>query len=179
MDDREAVDEAALRQYTFNVGDFSRDLAAVTVRLDAARARLVAGAPEARTGRAGAVALPAEARTHQTSKAGSPGSRVAECAAMRGGAVRDTWPGPAVCLVRRRPLETGELKTSLSQALVDTAWDTQVRRSGRRWPIAPCCADGKPRLGRGDDAGRRWPGWQHPRTWVILAHFFVGRRTLR
>ena len=42
MDHREASDdEAALRQYTFNVGDFLRDLAAVTVRLDAARARLV------------------------------------------------------------------------------------------------------------------------------------------
>ena len=42
MDHPEAMDdEAALRQYTFNVGDFSRDLAAVTVRLDAARARLV------------------------------------------------------------------------------------------------------------------------------------------
>ena len=42
MDPREAIDdEAALRHYTFTVGDFSRDLAAVTVRLDAARARLV------------------------------------------------------------------------------------------------------------------------------------------
>ena len=34
MDPREAMDDdAALRQYTFAVGDFSRDLAAVTVRL--------------------------------------------------------------------------------------------------------------------------------------------------
>jgi hypothetical protein len=42
VDHREASDdEAALCQYTFDVGDFSRDLAAVTVRLDAARARLV------------------------------------------------------------------------------------------------------------------------------------------
>jgi hypothetical protein len=42
MDDHKAVDEnAALRQYTFDVGDLSRDLAYVTVRLDAARAHLV------------------------------------------------------------------------------------------------------------------------------------------
>jgi hypothetical protein len=42
VDHREASDEdAGLRQYTFDVGDFSCDLAAVTVRLDAARARLV------------------------------------------------------------------------------------------------------------------------------------------
>jgi hypothetical protein len=34
MDPRKAMDdEAALRHYTFNVGDFSRDLAAVTVRV--------------------------------------------------------------------------------------------------------------------------------------------------
>jgi hypothetical protein len=42
VDHPEAIDDdAALRQYTFDVGDFSRDLVAVTVRLDAARARLV------------------------------------------------------------------------------------------------------------------------------------------
>jgi hypothetical protein len=42
IDHQEAVDEdAALRHYTFNVGDLSRDLAYVTVRRDAARARLV------------------------------------------------------------------------------------------------------------------------------------------
>ena len=46
---------------------------------------------------------------------------VAEFAAMRVVAVRDTLPGPDVCLVLRRPLETGELKTSLSHALIDTA----------------------------------------------------------
>jgi hypothetical protein len=42
MDHREAIyDDAALRRYTFDVGDLSRDLAYVTVRMDAARARLV------------------------------------------------------------------------------------------------------------------------------------------
>ena len=49
MEPREAMDdEAALRQYTFNVGDFSRDLAAVTVRLVLRDLeRVLAAAPEA------------------------------------------------------------------------------------------------------------------------------------
>lgn len=53
-------------------------------------ARLVEGAPAARSVLAMAATLPAEAWARQTSKAGSQGRMVAECATMRGGAVRDT-----------------------------------------------------------------------------------------
>lgn len=45
---------------------------------------------------------------------------VAECTARRVVAVRDTLPGPDVWLGLRRHLETGELKTSLCNAPVDT-----------------------------------------------------------
>jgi SRSO17 transposase len=94
-------------------------------------------------------------------------------------AVRDTLPGPDVWLVLRRHLETGELKTYLSNAPVDTALETQVRMSGMRWPMETCFEDGKQLLGMGDDEVRSWTGWHHHMTLVILAHFFVVRMSLR
>src|SRR6266852_7257404 len=143
------------------------------------RERLVEGAPEARTVVEVAAALPAKAWTRQTIKAGSQGPMVAECATLRVVAVRDAGPGPEVWLVRRRHGETGELKTSLCNAPVDTALEALGRMSGMRWPIDTCCEDGKQLLGMGDDAVRSWTGWQHHMTLVILAHFFVVRLSLR
>ena len=98
---------------------------------------------------------------------------------MRVVAVRDALPGPEVWLVLRRHLETGELKTSLSNAPVDMAWERQVRMSGMRGPIDTCCEDGKQLLGMGDYEVRSWTGWHHHMTLVILAHFFVVRMSLR
>ena len=94
-------------------------------------------------------------------------------------AVRDTLPGPEGWLVLRRHIETGELKTSLCHAPVDTVLEKLVHMSGMRWPIATCCEDSKQRLGMGDDAGRSWTGWYHHMTLIILAHFFVVRMSLR
>jgi len=143
------------------------------------RERLVEGAPEARTVRGVAPALPAAVWPRQTSKAGSQGPMVAEGAALRVVAVRDTLPGPAVWVGRRRHLEPGELKTSLCHAPVDTALEKLGHMSGRRWPIATCCEDRKHLLGMGDDAVRSWTGWHHHRTLSMLAHFFVVRMRLR
>jgi SRSO17 transposase len=143
------------------------------------RERLVEGAPEARTVLAMAGALPAEAWIRQTIKEGSQGPMVADFAAIRVVAVRDTLPGPAVWVVLRRHIETGELKTYLCNAPVDTTLETRVRMSGMRWPIETCFEDGKQLLGMGDDAVRSWTGWHHHMTLVILAHFFVVRMSLR
>ena len=143
------------------------------------RERLVAGAPEVRTVLEVAAALPVEAWSRQTIKEGSQGPMVAACVAMRVIAVRDAWPGPDVWLVRRRHMETGELKTSRCHAPRDTAVETPVRMRGMRWPIDTCVEDRKPRLGMGDDEVRSWPGWHHHRTLVMLAHFFVVRLRLR
>jgi SRSO17 transposase len=126
-----------------------------------------------------AATLPAEAWARQTIKAGRQGPRVAECAARRGVAVRDTLPGPDVWLVRRRHIDPGELQTSLCHAPVDTVLAQLVPMSGMRWPSDTCFADSKPRLGLGDDEGRSWTGWHHPMTLIILAHFFVVRMSLR
>jgi len=143
------------------------------------RERLVEGAPAARTVLEVAAVLPTEAWARQTIKEGSQGPMVAECATLRVVAVRETLPGPDVWLVRRRHIETGELKTYLCNAPVDTAVETHVRMSGMRWPIATCFEDSKQLLGMGDDEVRSWTGWHHHMTLVILAHFFVVRMSLR
>jgi SRSO17 transposase len=143
------------------------------------RERLVEGAPEARTVVEVAAALPAKAWTRQTIKEGSQGPMVAEFATLRVVAVRDALPGPEVWLALRRHGETGELKTYLCNAPVDTALEALVRMSGMRWPIETCFEDGKQLLGMGDYEVRSWTGWQHHMTLVILAHFFVVRMSLR
>ena len=143
------------------------------------RARLGAGAPEAQSVLKMAAARPAAAWTRQTIKEGSQGPMVAEFAAVRVVAVRDTLPGPDVWLVLRRHVETGELKTYLCNAPVDTTLEALVRMSGMRWPIETCFEDGKQLLGMGDDEVRSWSGWHHHMTLVILAHFFVVRMSLR
>jgi SRSO17 transposase len=143
------------------------------------RARLVAGAPKARPVLEVAGTLPAAAWTRQTIKEGSQGAMMAAFAAIRVGAVRDAVPGPEAWVVLRRHVETGELKSSLCHAPVDTALEKLVHRSGMRWPIATCCEDSKPLLGMGDDEVRSWSGWHQQMTLVILAHFFVVRMSLR
>jgi SRSO17 transposase len=124
-------------------------------------------------------ALSAEAWTRHTIKEGSQGPMVADFAAIRVVAVRDTLPGPEVWVVLRRHIETGELKTYLCNAPVDTALAQLVHMSGRRWPIETCCEDRKQLLRMGDYAVRSWTGWHHHMTLIILAHFFVVRMSLR
>jgi SRSO17 transposase len=104
---------------------------------------------------------------------------VAACAALRVVAVREALPGPAVWWVRRRHRETGEWKTSLSHAPIDTAWESHVRMRGMRGPIATCFEDGQPLLGMGDGEVRSGTGWPHHRTLVMLAHFFGVRLSWR
>jgi SRSO17 transposase len=143
------------------------------------RERVVAGTPEAQSVLKMAAALPSAAWTRQTIKEGSQGPMVADFAAVRVVAVRDTLPGPDVWLVLRRHVETGELKAYLGNAPVETAVEALVRMSGMRWPMETCFEDGKQLLGMGDYEVRSWSGWHHHMTLVILAHFFVVRMSLR
>jgi SRSO17 transposase len=143
------------------------------------RARVVEGALAAQTVVAGAAGLPAERWSRQTMKEGSKGPLVADCAAVRVIAMREGVPGPEVWLVLRRNTQTGELKTYVSNAPVDTPLATLVRLSGMRWPIETCCEDGKQYLGMGDYEGRRWRGWHHHMTLCLLAHGFLVRMRLR
>jgi len=143
------------------------------------RERLMEGAPEARTVLEVAATLPTTAWTRQTIKEGSQEPMVAEFATLRVVAVREALPGPDVWFVLRRHVETGELKTSLCNAPVETTLEALVRMSGMRWPIETCFEDGKQLLGMGDYEVRSWTGWHHHMTLVILAHFFVVRMRLR
>ena len=59
---------------------------------------------------------------------------VADFAAIRVVAVRDTLPGPDVWLVLRRHLETGEVKTYLCTCSTDTALEKLVHM--RRYALA-------------------------------------------
>jgi SRSO17 transposase len=143
------------------------------------RERLVEGAPQARPVLAVAGARPAAAWTRQTIQEGSQGPMGADVAAIRVVAVRDALPGPEVWVGLRRHVETGEVQRYLCTAPGDTALEQLVPMSGMRWPIETCVEASKQLLGRGDEAVRRWLGWPHPMTVVILAPFFVVRMSLR
>ena len=108
-------------------------------------------------------------------KEGSKGPLVADCATVRVIARREGLPGPEVWLVLRRNAQTGDLKTSVSNAPADTALPRLVRLSGMRWPMETCFEDSKQSLGMGDDEVRSWRGWHHHMTFCILAHGFLVR----
>ena len=126
-----------------------------------------------------AASVPADRWGRRTIKEGSKGPLVAQFAALRVIAMREGLPGPAVWLVLRRNLVTGELKAYLCNAPADTPLAMLVRLSGMRWPIETCFEDGKQYLGMGDYEVRSWRGWHHHMTLCILAHFFLVRACLR
>lgn len=138
--------------------------------------QLVAEAPSALT--VAEVAQGHRAWQRETIKEGSQGPQVAAFACLRVVAVRDGLPGPEVWLVLRRHLETGEVKTYLSNAPAHLPVATLARMSGMRWPIETCFEEAKQLLGMGHYEGRSWTGWHHHMTLVILAHFFVVRSML-
>jgi SRSO17 transposase len=78
-------------------------------------------------------------------------------------------------LVLWRNVETGELKTYLSNGPVWTLQSRLVWVSGMRWPLETCFEEGKQYLGLGDYEVRSWRGWHHHMTLCILAHFFLVR----
>lgn len=141
--------------------------------------RLAEGEPDAQDVVTLAAAVSADRWSRQTIKEGTKGPIVADFAALRVVAVRDSLPGPEVWLVLRRNVESGELKTYLSNAPADTPLETLVRLSGMRWPIETCFEEGKQYLGLGDYQVRSWRGWHHHMTLCILAHFFLIQLKLR
>jgi len=143
------------------------------------RERLVEGQHEAQTVKAVAAQMrPTQWQRHWI-KEGSKGPMAADFWALRVVTVRDGLPGPEGCLVLRRQLETGELKTYLCNAPSRISLPTLARLSGMRWPIETCFEQSKQYLGMGDYEVRSWRGWHHHMTLCLLAHFFLVRQQQR
>ena len=143
------------------------------------RERLAEDAPAPQTVAEVAASIPDQHWTRQTIKEGSKGPIVADFVFLRVTTVREGLPGPEVWLVLRRALSTGELKTYLSNAPVETPVSTLVRLSGMRWPVETTFEDGKQLVGMGDYQVRTWVGWHHHMTLCILAHFLLVRLQVR
>jgi len=143
------------------------------------RERLVGGEPKAQQVAVLAASLPDNQWSRHTIKQGSKGPMVADFVAIRMVAVREGLPGPDVWVVLRRNVRTGELKTYLSNAPVDTPLTGLVRMSGMRWSIETSFKECKQHLGMGDYEVRSWHGWHHHMTLCVLAHFFLVRVGLR
>jgi len=139
------------------------------------RRKLLDGQPTAQTVTSWAKSIAADSWVRLTIKEGAKGPLVADFACLRVVAVRDSLPGPAVWLVFRRNLGTGEIKFYLSNAPVDTTLQTFAWLSGMRWPTESCFEESKQELGMGDYQVRSWKGWHHHMTLVTLAHFFLVR----
>jgi len=143
------------------------------------RERLVGGEPKAQQVAVLAASLPGNQWSRHTIKQGSKGPMVADFVAIRMVAVREGLPGPDVWVVLLRNVRTGELKTYLSNAPVDTPLTGLVRMSGMRWSIETSFKECKQHLGMGDYEVRSWRGWHHHMTLCVLAHFFLVRVGLR
>ncbi len=137
--------------------------------------QLLPDEPTAQQVRALAAAWPENAWARHTIHEGSKGAIVADFVCRRVLTVRDGLPGPAVWLVVRRNVDSGELKYYFSNAAPDTPLATFVWLSGMRWPVERCFEDGKQEVGLGDYQVRSWTGWHHHMTLCILAHFFLVR----
>jgi SRSO17 transposase len=127
-----------------------------------------------------AASLPAEAWRVLCLREGSGEPVAFEFAAVRVWAMRDGGPGPAVWLLRRRPVGgDGEVKYYVSNAPAETPVETLALVSGCRVRVEEYFEDGKSYLGMGHYECRSWAGWHHHMTLVALAPLLVTRVRLR
>ncbi len=110
---------------------------------------------------------------------GTKGRRIADTVVQGVRAQRNDQPGPEVWLILRIDPETGDQQAFLANAPATLTPPRLIAVRGMRWPIEQIVEVAKQHLGMGDDEGRRWSGWQHPMTLVILAHCFLVRLQCR
>jgi SRSO17 transposase len=109
-------------------------------------------------------------------KEGSKGPIMCEFACVRVSVVRDGLPGAWVWLVLRRNLDDPSVvKFYLSNAPATCPNATLAQRSGARWPVELCFAEGKNEVGLDHYEMRSWAGWHHHMLLVAMAHHFLVR----
>lgn len=135
--------------------------------------KLLSGEPKSQTVQTIAQTLPPQTWSRQFIKEGSKGTMVADFAAVRVVATRNSLPGPDLWLVFRRELGHSEVKAFLSNAPIDTKLETFAWLSGMRWPTETIFQIDKQLIGLGDYQLRSWIGWHHHMTLCILAHHFL------
>jgi SRSO17 transposase len=141
---------------------------------------VVAPAPTAGTVAALAARLPASAWERRQVAEGTQGPRLYAFARHRVTLWKASLPERTVWRVsKRRAGAEASASSYSSNAPARTPRRTVVWRSGRRWAIEPCCAEGKTALGMAHYDVRTYPGWPHHMLTTMLAHFFLGRRKLR
>jgi SRSO17 transposase len=137
------------------------------------RVRVVSGAPKPQNVVEFFDSLPPDDWTRLTIKEGSDGPMTYDFRFLRVVAIREGLPGPDVWLVLRRDVLSGELKTFLSNAPIDSPPEALARVSCMRWPIETCFQEAKQHVGMKDYEIRTWKGWHHHMTMCILAYQFL------
>jgi SRSO17 transposase len=137
------------------------------------REHLTSGRAAAQTVAQVSANLPAYRWHRYTLHEGSKGPLVADIARLRVVNVREGLPGAWVWLVIRRNVLTGELKYFLTNAPAETTESKLAWLSAARWPVEQCTEDGKTELKMNQYAMRRWIGWYHHMTLIMLAHLFL------
>jgi SRSO17 transposase len=121
-----------------------------------------------------AATLPAWQWYRRTVSEGPTGPMAYDCARHRVPLCQDGLPDRTVWLVltRSRGPEPTDASAS-SHAPASVPCRTLVWRSGLRWAVEQCVAEGKTALGMAHDAVRQYASWQHHMWLTTLAHFLL------
>jgi SRSO17 transposase len=120
-----------------------------------------------------AAEFPADAWRPLKLREGSNGPLVFQFAVLRVWAMRHNRPGPPIWLLIRRSLDGKEVWYYVSNAEVETPWQTLALVSGTRIRVEEYFQDGKTHLGMADYEARAWTSWHHHMALVALAHLYV------
>lgn len=144
------------------------------------KSRVRADQPNSQTVEQLAAALPARAWQRLRFRDGTKGEQHAEFARVRVVVERDDLPGPELWMMVERSLaQEPKIKYYLSNAALDVPLLTMAQVGHTRWPVEDCFLQGKQEVGLDAYEVRRWLGWHHHMTLVMLALWFLKLETQR